>query len=72
MWMIEEKSSKAIEALETIELVEGEPTKMTNVGTNLDPSMKEEIVKFQKESLNVFAQSHEDMPAHPKISFSIT
>lgn len=46
MWMIKEKSSEAVEALETIELAEGESTKVTNVGLSLDPLMKEEIVKF--------------------------
>lgn len=45
-WMIEEKAPEVIEALETIELVEGEPTKITKVGTNLDPLMKEKIISF--------------------------
>ena len=53
--MIEEKSSEVVEALETIELVEGEPMKETNVGTSLGPSTKEEIVKFLKENLYIFA-----------------
>ena len=61
-WMIEEKSSEVVEALESIQLVDGEPTKITKVGTSLDPSTKEEIVKFLKENLDVFAWSHEDMP----------
>ena len=54
-WMIEEKSSEVVEALETTELVEGEPMKETNVGTSLGPSTKEEIVKFLKENLYIFA-----------------
>ena len=61
MWMIEEKNSEAIEALDTIKLVEGEPTKVTKVGTSLDPSTKEEIVKFLRENLDIFAWIHEDM-----------
>ena len=33
--MIEEKEKEKVEALETIELANGEPTKTTRVGTNL-------------------------------------
>jgi len=36
-WMIKEKNSKVVKALETIELVEGELTKVTKVGASLDP-----------------------------------
>jgi len=61
MWMIKEENSKAIEALEAIELVEGESTKVTKVGMSLDPSMKGEIGKFLKENLNIFVCSHKDM-----------
>ena len=60
-WMIEEKNSEVVEALETIELVEGESTKVTKVGTSLDPLTKGEIVKFLKENIDVFAWNHEDM-----------
>ena len=51
-----------MEALETIKLVEREPMKVTNVGTSLDTLTREEIVKFLKENLYIFAWSHEDMP----------
>lgn len=37
---------EVLEALETIELVEGEPTKTTKVGTNLDISTREKIIGF--------------------------
>ena len=60
-WMIKEKNSEVVKALETIELVEGELTKVTKVGTGLDPSTKGEIIKFQKENLDIFAWSHENM-----------
>ena len=43
------------EKLETIELVEGDPTKITQVGTNLSPQTKKEIVSFLKDNLDVFA-----------------
>ena len=59
--MIEERSPEVVEALETVELVEGEPTKVTNVGANLDPTVKEGIVEFLKRYLDIFAWSHEDM-----------
>ena len=62
-WIIEEKSLKKIEALETVELVEGEPTKVKNVGANLSSDMKKGIVEFLKRNLDVFAWSHEDMPS---------
>ena len=36
-WVIEEKTPEIAEKLETIELVEGDPTKTTQVGTSLSP-----------------------------------
>ena len=59
--MIKEKNLEVVEALKIIELVEGEPTKVTKIGTNLNLSTKEEIARFLKENLDVFAWSHEDM-----------
>ena len=61
-WVIEEKTLEVIEALETIELVEGDPTKTTKVVMSLYPWMKKEIISFLKDNLDVFAWSHEDMP----------
>ena len=60
--MIEEKEEDTMEALETVELAEGEATKTTRIGTTLSPEMKTRLVQFFKENLNVFAWSHEDMP----------
>ena len=54
-WTIEEKTLEIIEKLETIELVEGSPEKTTQIRTNLNPEMKEEIVSFLKDNLDVFA-----------------
>lgn len=62
-WMIEERTLKVIKGLETIELVEGESTKVTKVRTNLAISTREKIIVFLKENLDVFAWSHEDMPS---------
>ena len=45
-WTIEEKTPEIIEKLETVELVEGSLEKTTQIGTNLNPETKEEIVTF--------------------------
>ena len=55
LWIIKEKTLEVMEALETIELVEGDPTKTTQVGTNLDPQAKKEIISFLKDNLDMFA-----------------
>ena len=63
--IIEEKTPKVVEKLETIELVEGDPMKTTQVGMNLNLQTKEEIFSFMRSNLDVFAWSHEDMPGIP-------
>ena len=63
--MIENKTPKIVEKLETIELVERDPTKTTQVRTSLNTKTKVEIVNFLKDNLNVFAWSHEGMPGIP-------
>ena len=50
-WMIKEK----VEALETVELVDGEPTKTTRVGITMITDMKKKLVQFLKENLDIFA-----------------
>ena len=64
-WMIEEKEGDKVEALETVELVEGESSKTTRIGTTLSPEIRIKLVQFLKENLDVFAWSHEDMPGIP-------
>ena len=54
-WMIEEKEEDKVEALETVELVEGEITKTTKIRTTLSPEMRNRLVQFFKENLDVFA-----------------
>ena len=54
-WMIEEKEEAKMEALETVELAEGEATKTMRIGTTLSLEMKTRLVQFLKENLNVFA-----------------
>ena len=64
-WIIEEKMPEIAEKLETVELVEGDPTKTTHVRARLSPQTKKEIIKFLSSSLDVFAWSHEDMLGIP-------
>ncbi|XP_065630936.1 uncharacterized protein LOC136068134 [Quercus suber] len=64
-WVIEDKSAEIREKLETVELVEEDPSKTTQVGMNLNPKTKELIIRFLKNNLDVFACSHEDMSGIP-------
>ena len=43
-WMIEEKEEDKVEALETVELVEGETAKTTRIRTTLSPEMRTRLV----------------------------
>ena len=43
-----------VEALKTVELVEGKPTKTTRIWTTLSPEMSMRLVQFLKENLDVF------------------
>ena len=61
-WMIKEEEKEKVEALETVELVDEEPTKTTKIGTNLNDLMKKELVQFLKKNLDIFTWSHIDMP----------
>nr|XP_023904442.1 uncharacterized protein LOC112016163 [Quercus suber] len=54
-WTIEEKEKEKMEALETVELSDEEPNKMTRIGTTLSPKMRTKLVQFLKENLDVFA-----------------
>ena len=60
--MVEEEPPKPMEEVENIELVEGDPSKTTKIGKELQQSLKDELVKFLKKNQDVFAWSHEDMP----------
>ena len=60
--MIKEKEEEKVEALKTVELVDGEPSKNMNIGMRLSTQMKKKLVQFLKSNLDVFAWSHEDMP----------
>ena len=54
-WMIEEKEEGKMEALETVELAEGEANKTTKIRTTLSPEMRTRLIQFLKENLDVFA-----------------
>ncbi|XP_075673829.1 uncharacterized protein LOC142643167 [Castanea sativa] len=65
-WTIEGEKEDNMEALETVELVEGETSKVTRIGTTLSTEMRNKLVHFLKGNLDVFAWSHEDMPGIPR------
>ena len=61
--MVKEEPEKPVKDLEDVELEKGDPSKVTKVGGELYPPIKEKMVEFQKKkNLNIFAWSHEDMP----------
>ena len=60
-WMIEEKEEEKVEALEILELVDGEPTKTTIVGMTISTEIKKKLIQFIKENLDIFTWSYEDM-----------
>ena len=53
-WMVEGESKKPIQALEDVNLVEGDATKATKVGARLDLDLKGRIVEFLKQNLDIF------------------
>ena len=59
--MIEENEEDKVEALETVELVEGETAKMNRIGTTLSPKIRMSLVQFLKENLDAFTWSHKGM-----------
>ena len=61
-WVIEEKDEDKMEALEIVELTEGEAKGTTKIGMTLSPEMRTRLIQFLKENIDVFAWSHEDMP----------
>ena len=55
IWIIEEKEEEKVEALKTVELVDGEPKKSTRIGMTLSDQMKRRLVQFLKGNLDIFA-----------------
>ena len=60
-WIIEEKEGDKVEALEIVELFEGEASRTTRIGMTLSPEIRTNLVQFLNENLDVFEWSHEDM-----------
>ena len=54
--------AKPIEVLEDVTLDENNLEKYTRVGVSMEKKTKQNLVQFLKESTDVFAWSHEDMP----------
>ena len=50
------------EVLEDISLEEGNLEKFTRIGTSMKEKTKQNLVRFLRKSIDVFAWSHEDMP----------
>ena len=46
IWMVEEEPPKPKEEVKNIELVEGDHSKTTKVGKELQQSLKDKLVKF--------------------------
>ena len=54
-WMVEEEAPKPIEEVENVVLVEGDQSKTTKVGKELQQTLKDRLVKFLKKNMDVFA-----------------
>ena len=60
--MVEEEPKKHLQELKDVNLIEGDTTKVTKIGAGLDSTLKDKIVDFLKQNLDIFAWTHEDMP----------
>ena len=54
-WMVEEEPPKPMEVAENVVLVEGDPSKTTKVGKELQQTLKDELVKLLRKNLDVFS-----------------
>ena len=61
-WMVEEEPPKPMDEAKNVVLIEGDLSKTTKVGKELQQTLKDELVRYLKKNLDVFAWSHEDMP----------
>ena len=50
------------EKLELIVLDNEKPNKTTNIGTKMDGRIRESLIEFLKDNIDIFAWTHEDMP----------
>ena len=70
MWMIKEKEKEKVEALEIVELVDGEPMKTTRVRITMSTDTKKKLVQLLKENLYIFAWTTRTCQAYPQKSSS--
>ena len=54
-WMVEEEPPKPMEVAENVVLVEGDLSKTTKLGKDLQQTLKDELVKFLRKNLDVFS-----------------
>ena len=60
--MVEEEAPKPMKEVENVVLVEGDPSKTTMVGKELQQTLKDKLVKFlKKKNLDVFAWSNKHL-----------
>ena len=61
---IEERrvTAEPTKVLKDVTLDENNPEKYTRVGASMEKKTKQDLVQFLKESIDVFAWSHEDIP----------
>ena len=52
-----------MEELKTVELVKGDASKTTMLGMTLPSTIVDDLISFLKESLDLFAWTHKDMPS---------
>ena len=53
---------KPSEELDTIKLEDGSLEKITKIGADLPPQIRESLIQFLRNNKDVFTWSHEDMP----------
>jgi hypothetical protein len=66
-----QKLVEPTEELEVITLDDEKPEKTTNIGTQMEGRTKKALIEFLKSNIDVFAWTHEDMPASTPRSFAI-
>ena len=54
-WVVEEEPEKPTKDLEDVKLVEGDPIKVTKIREGLDLALKDKIMEFLKQNMDIFA-----------------
>ncbi len=57
-----QKLVEPTEKLEVIVLDDKKPDKTTNIGTKMDGRIRESLIEFLKDNIDIFAWTHEDLP----------